>query len=253
MRASSTRHPQQARRRLGAPAWAAGIAIAALLIGAGLFAGLHQPMAFASLVANRVGILAMLVFVATYLVIALGKLPGFYLDRAGAALLGGALMVGFGVVPLNAAWQQIDFDTIALLLGMMIVVGNLRLSGFFRLVTNWAVTRARHPLLLLAAVIVTSGFFSAFLVNDTICLALTPLVLDLVTRLRRNPVPYLLAVAMASNIGSVATITGNPQNMIIASFSSVSYGRFAAALWPVASIGLGLAALPIALVYRASF
>ena len=132
------------------------------------------------------------------------------------------------MLPLDRALRAIDFDTIALLLGMMIVVGNLRLSGFFRLVTNWVVTRARHPLLLLAAVIVTSGFFSAFLVNDTICLALTPLVLDLVVRLRRDPVPYLLAVAMASNVGSVATITGNPQNIMIGSFSRIPYGAFAA-------------------------
>ena len=137
-------------------------------------------------------------------------------------------MVGIGVLSLDEALRAIDFDTIALLLGMMIVVGNLRLSGLFRLVTNWVVTRARHPLLLLAAVILTSGLFSAFLVNDTICLALTPLVLDLVLRLRRDPVPYLLAVAMASNVGSVATITGNPQNIMIGSFSRIPYGGFAA-------------------------
>ena len=92
--------------------------------------------------------------------------------------------------------------------------------------------------MLLAAVIFTSGFFSAFLVNDTVCLALTPVVLDLVSRLRRNPVPYLLAVAMASNAGSVATITGNPQNIMIGSFSRIPYGAFAAALSPVAAIGL---------------
>jgi Na+/H+ antiporter NhaD/arsenite permease-like protein len=196
---------------------------------------------------------AVLIFAATYIVIAIGKLPGFYLDRAGAALLGASLMVGIGVLPLDQALRSIDFDTIALLLGMMIVVGNLRLSGFFRLVNNWVVTRARHPLLLLAAVIVTSGFFSAFLVNDTICLALTPLVLDLVIRLRRDPVPYLLAVAMASNVGSVATITGNPQNIMIGSFSRIPYGAFAAALSPVAAIGLAVTFALIALFHPAEF
>ena len=183
---------------------------------------------------------SLLIFAGTYIVIAAGKLPGLYLDRAGAALLGASLMVGLGVLSLDQALRSINFDTIALLLGMMIVVGNLRLSGFFRLVTNWVVTRARHPLLLLAAVIFTSGLFSAFLVNDTVCLALTPLVLDLVLRLRRNPMPYLLAVAMASNVGSVATITGNPQNMIIGSLSHIPYGTFAAALSPIAGIGLVL-------------
>jgi Na+/H+ antiporter NhaD/arsenite permease-like protein len=98
-----------------------------------------------------------------------------------------------------------------------------------------------------------AGSFSAFLVNDTICLVLTPLVLDLVTRLKRDPVPYLLAIPMASNIGSTATITGNPQNMIVGSLAHISYGTFAAALWPNAAVGVILTALLIALVYRRDF
>jgi Na+/H+ antiporter NhaD/arsenite permease-like protein len=110
---------------------------------------------------------------------------------------------------------------------MMIVVANVRLSGFFRLVNNWMM-RARRPLLLLAAVTFVSGFFSAFLVNDAICLVLTPLILDCVTRLCRNPVPYLLAAAMASNVGSTATITGDPQNILIGSFSQIPYATFSA-------------------------
>ena len=154
-------------------------------------------------------------------------------------------MVGGGVLSLKQAEAAIDFDTITLLLGMMIVVANLRLSGFFRLVTGWAVARARHPALLLVAVVLVSGLLSAFLVNDTVCLVLTPLVLDVVLRLRRNPVPYLLAIAMASNIGSTATITGNPQNMIIGRLSGISYGAFAAALAPIAAIGLVLTVLLI--------
>jgi hypothetical protein len=86
--------------------------------------------------------------------------------------------------------------------------------------------RAHHPLALLAAVTAVDGVFSAFLVNDAICLVLAPLVLELTLSLRRNPVPYLLAVAIASNIGSTATITGNPQNMMIGSFSQIPYGQF---------------------------
>ncbi len=188
---------------------------------------------------------ALLIFVATYAVIALGKVPYSRLDRAGAALLGAALMVAAGVLSLKQAEAAIDLDTITLLLGMMIVVANLRLSGFFRLVTGWAVVRARHPALLLVAVVLVSGLLSAFLVNDTICLVLTPLVLDIVLRLKRNPVPYLLGIAMASNVGSTATITGNPQNMIIGTLSGISYRSFAAALAPVAAIGLVLTVLVI--------
>ena len=196
---------------------------------------------------------AFAIFVSTYLFIAVGKLPGYHLDRAGAALLGASLMVWLGVLSLEDAYAAIDFDTIALLLGMMIVVANLRLSGFFLLVNEWVVTRARYPIVLLVAIVFVSGSFSAFLVNDTICLVMTPLVLDVVIRLKRNPIPYLLAVAMASNVGSTATITGNPQNMIVGSLSHISYGNFAAALVPVAVAGLALTVAMIALIYRGEF
>ncbi len=224
-----------------------------MVVAAAALAAVRWPWIVADATADPVRDAAALIFAGTYIVIAIGKVPGLYLDRAGAALLGASLMVGLGVLSLDTALRAIDFGTIALLLGMMIVVGNLRLSGFFRLATNWVVTRARHPLLLLAAVIATSGFFSAFLVNDTICLALTPLVLDLVLRLRRDPVPYLLAVAMASNIGGVATITGNPQNIVIGSVSGIAYGSFAAALAPVAAIGLGVTFALIALLHPGEF
>ena len=196
---------------------------------------------------------AMAIFIATYLFIAVGKLPGYHLDRAGAALLGACLMVWLGVLSLEEAFSAIDFDTIALLLGMMIVVANLRLSGFFQLVNEWVVLRARHPLILLAAIVFMAGVLSAFLVNDTICLVMTPLVLDVTLRLKRNPVPYLLAVALASNVGSVATITGNPQNMIIGSLSRVHYGAFAATLAPIAVVGLLMTIAMIALIYRDEF
>ncbi len=196
---------------------------------------------------------ALVIFAGTYLVIAVGKLPGYRLDRAGAALLGAALMVGFGVLPLEAAYRAIDFDTITLLLGMMILVANLKLSGFFRLVNGFIMTRARHPLVLLIAVVLVCGFFSAFLVNDTICLIMTPIVAELIISLKRNPVPYLLAIPMASNVGSTATITGNPQNMIIGSLSQIPYGSFAAALSPIAAAGLVLTVLLIAVIYRGEF
>jgi Na+/H+ antiporter NhaD/arsenite permease-like protein len=193
------------------------------------------------------------IFAGTYLVLALGKLPGFRLDRAGAALLGASLMVACGVLTPAEAFRAIDGSTIVLLLGMMIVVANLKLSGFFRLATNWIALRARHPFFLLVAVVLASGTFSAFLVNDTICLALAPLVLELAIRLGRNPVPYLLALAMASNCGSTATITGNPQNIVIGSLSQIPYETFAGALSPVALTGLLLTIALIALFYPREF
>lgn len=196
---------------------------------------------------------AVAIFVGVYAVMALGKLPGYRLDRAGAALLGASLMVGAGVLSPEEAFHAVDFDTIALLLGMMIVVANLRVSGFFRLVNTWVVARARHPFGLLVGIVLVAGFGSAFLVNDTICLVMTPLVLDLVLRLERDPIPYLLGLAMGSNIGSVATITGNPQNMIVGILSGIPYGAFAATLAPVAAAGLIMTILLITLVFRREF
>jgi Na+/H+ antiporter NhaD/arsenite permease-like protein len=193
------------------------------------------------------------IFAATYLALAIGRLPGFRIDRAGAALVGASLMLASGVLTIDAVWQAIDFNTVALLLGMMIVVANLRLSGFFRLVNAWVLARARHPLPLLFAVTLASGLLSAFLLNDAICLVMTPLVIEVVRRLRRDPVPYLLAVAMAANIGSAATITGNPQNILVGSFSGISYAAFAAHLSPVAALGLALIVVVIAASHPAEF
>ncbi len=197
--------------------------------------------------------IAALIFAATYFVIALGRLPGLRLDRAGAALLGASLMVASGTLGLDEAYRAIDLDTITLLLGMMILVAHLRLAGFFALATAWIARRAHHPLGLLAGVTLVSGGLSAFLVNDTVCLMLTPLVTELTLRLRRNPVPYLLALDMASNIGSTATITGNPQNIMIGSFSHIAYGDFARALAPVAAAGLLVMVALVALAWRREF
>ena len=193
------------------------------------------------------------IFLASYLALAIGRVPGLSIDRAGIALVGASLMVASGALPLADAYRAIDINTLALLLGMMIVVANLRLSGVFALATAWVARHARRPVLLLGAIVAVAGLASAFLVNDAICLVLAPLVVDLALALRRNPVPYLLGVAMASNIGSVATITGNPQNMLIGGFSALPYATFAAALAPVALAGLVVAGGMIALLYRGEF
>ena len=189
----------------------------------------------------------------TYLVLAIGRLPGFRMDRTGAAIIGASFMVAVNALSLNEAYRAINFDTIILLFGMMIVVVNLRLSGFFSLVAERVVEHARGPTALLVAIVAVAGLFSAFFVNDTMCLVLTPLVLEIALALGRNPVPYLLGVAMGSNVGSVATITGNPQNMMVGSFSGIPYRQFLATLAPVAAFGLILTVLLIRVVYRGEF
>jgi Na+/H+ antiporter NhaD/arsenite permease-like protein len=135
---------------------------------------------------------------------------------------------------------------------MMVVVAYLRLSGFFALATDGIAARCSGPMTLLAVTIGLSGVLSAFLVNDVVCVALTPLVLHLCQRLGRPPIPYLVGLATASNVGSVATITGNPQNIIIGSLSGISYLRFSARLAPIALIGLLINFAIVALVYRRS-
>jgi Na+/H+ antiporter NhaD/arsenite permease-like protein len=117
-------------------------------------------------------IAAAVIFVATYLIVAIGKIPVYRIDRAGAALLGGSLMVGIGVLSADEAYRAINFDTLTLLLGMMIVAANLQVSGFFRLVNYWVARHGRRPLAPLVAVLVVCGALSAVLVNDTVCLVM---------------------------------------------------------------------------------
>ena len=190
------------------------------------------------------------IFGLTYLALAMGRVPGLRIDRAGIAMTGAAAMLACGVLSLPEAARAVDYETIILLFGMMMVVAFLRLAGFFALATERIAAHFSGPRSLLAVTIALSGVLSAFLVNDVVCVALTPLVLGLCRRLRRHPIPYLVGLATASNIGSVATITGNPQNIIIGSLSKISYLRFAAHLAPVAVIGMVLNFLVVALVYR---
>jgi Na+/H+ antiporter NhaD/arsenite permease-like protein len=135
------------------------------------------------------------------------------------------------------AFRFIDFPTLVLLFSMMLIVGTLHLVGFFEWSAEMVLLRLK-PSRFLPAVIFTSGVLSAFFVNDIVCLVMVPLVLSICHRLGREPIPYLLAVATASNIGSVATITGNPQNMLIGSFSRIGYRDFLVHLGPVAVVGL---------------
>ncbi len=178
-------------------------------------------------------------FLASYLVFALGKFPGMRIDRPGAAIIGAVLMFTTGAVRAENALHFIHFGTVVLLFSMMLVVGYLHLAGFFDWVTELVVTRLK-PHHLLPTVIFLSGLLSAFFVNDIICLVMVPFVLKVTGRMGIKPVPYLLAVATASNIGSTATITGNPQNILIGSFSGIGYRDFLLHLGPVALLGLFL-------------
>ena len=198
-------------------------------------------------------IAALVILVLTYVGVAAGGIPGLRLDRAGIAFLGGAAMIALGPLSLEEAFRAIDLNTIALLVGMMIIVAHLKVSGAFRALGGLAIEHAHRPFVLLVTVTVLSGVLSAFLVNDAICLVMTPIVMQVVRALGRNPVPYLVATATASNCGSVATITGNPQNMVIGAVSKIPYPAFAAALSPVAAFGLAATVVVVWLVFRNEF
>ena len=182
-------------------------------------------------------VVAWLIFLASYLVFAIGHLPGTKIDRPAMAVIGAAFMFVFGVLAPQEALASIDFATLVLLFSMMLIVASLHLSGFFDAVGHLVIEHL-GPRELLPGVVFTSGILSAFLVNDIVCLVMAPLVLNVCKRMGVRPLPYLLGLATASNIGSVATITGNPQNILIGSISGIGYRDFLAHLGPVALIGL---------------
>ena len=194
--------------------------------------------------------IALAIFAASYVALGLGRVPGLRVDRTGVAIIGAAAMVVGGGLRWEDAVRRVDAHTLVLLFGMMIVAAYLRLSGFFSLVTMWAIRRARSPRGLLATIVVAAGVLSALFVNDVVCLVLAPLVLAITSRLQLPPVPYLIALATAANVGSVATLTGNPQNMLVGSFSSLTYRGFLAREAPIALLGLGVVFLVVRVVYR---
>ncbi len=185
--------------------------------------------------------------------VAVGRIPGLRLDRAGIALLSGPAMIAVGALGMEDAYRAINFDTITLLLGMMIVVAHLKVSGAFRALGGFAIEHAHAPFMLLVILTLLTGVLSAFLVNDAICLVMAPIVVHVTRVINRNPIPHLIATATASNCGSVATITGNPQKMVIGALSGISYPAFAAALAPVALFGLVAVIVIVRIVYRAEF
>jgi len=186
---------------------------------------------------DRTALLAAAVLAATYVGVIFTRLPRMNLDRPAAALTGAVLMIVLGVLTFDQAAQAIDVHTIALLLGMMFLAGVLQRAGFFTLLAGYTLSLGSTPLRLLGVVIAVTAVGSAFLVNDVVVLLFTPVVVQAARLLGVNPVPYLIAEAMASNIGSTATIVGNPQNMLIGVASGIPFGRFFALLAPIAVLG----------------
>lgn len=181
-----------------------------------------------------------LIFLVTYALIAVESHATSYLDRTAAAFCGAVAMVLAQVLTLDASYRAIDWNTIVFLLGIMILVAHFRVSGFFDWIAVRMAGSARTRLQLLALLVFTAGILSAFFVNDTVCLIFTPIVLAVTERLELPPKPYVIALATSANVGSVMSVTGNPQNALIGVSAHFSFLGFLAHLAPVSMLGLAL-------------
>jgi len=195
-------------------------------------------------------LIATIILIVTYLGVAFTRLPKVNVDRPSAAFTGGVLMILFGVLTFEEAVKAIDINTIALLLGMMILVSALKVVGFFDLLAMKSLATAKTPRRLLLLVIIATATASAFLVNDAVVLLFTPVIIQACRARKVNPVPYLIAEAMASNIGSACTIVGNPQNMLIGIASEISFAHFFFYLLPVSLLSTVVLILIMFRFYR---
>ena len=197
--------------------------------------------------------LTIIIFIATYAGVALGRIPGLTLDRTGIALLGAIGMIVSGAVPLSSALAAIDLPTIVLLYALMIISAQLRLGGFYTWVAARSTALLGRPRRFLFINMLLAALLSALLANDIICLAFTPVLTIALTRAGLNPLPFLLGLAAASNIGSAATIIGNPQNMLIGQVGQLRFDRFLYWCSPPALLALAGSYFIICGLYRRRF
>jgi Na+/H+ antiporter NhaD/arsenite permease-like protein len=193
---------------------------------------------------------ALSIFAVTYMLMNRPQWPAVPLDRPAAGLIGAVLMVAAGVLTPEQAYRAVDWSTIVLLLGMFLLAGCLRLAGFFDWAAETTLRLVHTPTALLAALVMVSGILSALLVNDTVCVMLCPLVVAVIERSDLPVRPYLFALAAGTNVGSVMTVVGNPQNIIIAHAAPLPYAGFARALAPVGLVGLGLTVALLRWLFR---
>ncbi|MCC6145855.1 MAG: anion transporter [Candidatus Hydrogenedentes bacterium] len=197
--------------------------------------------------------LVLAIFVFVYGGMMLGGVPGLVLDRTGVALLGAIALLVFQQMNPADAWLAIDVPTMALLFGLMMVSAQLRLGGFYARVTRELVAADWPPQVLLGAVIAAAGLLSAVLANDIVCLAMTPVLIDLCRRKGLQPVPFLIGLACAANVGSAATLIGNPQNILIGQTMHLSFTSYLWDAGPPALAGLALVWGIVALQFRESW
>lgn len=180
------------------------------------------------------------VFAVVYLGMFLGGLPRLKLDRSGVALLGAIAVIAATGMGLEEAARAVDLPTIVLLFAFMVVSAQMRLGGFYAEVARRVGALALPPGGLLAALIALAGALSAVFSNDVVCLAMTPVVLRIALQRGLPPVPLLVGLACAANIGSAATLIGNPQNMLIGSVMQMPFAAYLQAALPPVLASLAL-------------
>jgi len=196
---------------------------------------------------------AIIIFVVTYAGVAMGSFPGLALDRTGFALLGAIAMVTTTVLSTRQAINSIDVPTILLLYSLMVISAQLRLSGFYTRLA-FSITRfTRPPWKFLLAMMITGAVLSAVLANDIVCLAFTPVICLSLIDADINPVPFLIGLAAASNIGSAATIIGNPQNMLLGQVGGLDFAGFFLFCFIPSLVSLAAAFFIIYYLYRNKF
>jgi len=195
---------------------------------------------------------ALFVFCVTYLIIASRQLHFLKLGRPAGALVGAVAMVVIGGLPMEHALHAIDLHVLLLLFGVLVIAAYLQDAQFFRLAAYLVLTRARSARSLLFGLMFVAGALSAFLVNDTVCVVLTPLVLTVVIEAHLPPLPYLLALATATNVGGVVSFSGNPQNMIIGAHAhdTIGFAQYLALTLPLGVVCLAVNAALIAWLFR---
>lgn len=192
----------------------------------------------------------LLIFALVYLALALGHLPGFRVDRTGAVVAGALAMIAMGRIGDQAAWTAIDYRTIGLLFGLMVVSGAFVVSGFYSWVAARIASMPVSPPMLLAILVATGGVLSALLTNDVVVVAMTPLLVAITLSRGLNPTPFLLGFCFACNTGSAATLIGSPQNMVAASALHLDFtGYLKVALVP-ALLSLPIVWAIVAFLYR---
>ena len=194
--------------------------------------------------------LTLLIFLVVYLAMGLGHLPGFQVDRTGAALVGALAMLGAGRISPQAAWMAIDYATLGLLFGLMVVSAAFVVSGFYAWTAARIATLDVKPPLLLAILVAVGGGLSALLTNDVVVVAMTPLLVTITLSRGLNPIPFLLGFCFAANTGSAGTIIGSPQNMIAAQGLGLSFTGFLKVAGLPALLSLPIVWAVITLLYR---